>query len=133
MLRLDMTLELMRQCKGCPTVLAKVRSQSQVDSISVPLKMGLLREGQSARGAFERLLLEMDCATMTLQVLLLGKRLVAVSTYELLLSKVHCTVVEHHVALAGELFDTGCNNTRYFSHRRGQLGLQLLDFNCTCA
>jgi len=60
------------------------------------LKMGLLREGQSARGALVRLLLEVDCTLMSLQVPLLGKRLAAVSAYKILLPKVHCTVVAHH-------------------------------------
>jgi len=89
MLRVDVTLEVTSLCKSCPTLLAKVRSQSQVDCISVQLKIGLVREGQPTRGALERLLLEVDTVPMTLQVSLLRERLVAVTTFEHLLPKVN--------------------------------------------
>ena len=88
-----------------------MRSQSQVNCIIVHLKTSLAREGQPARGALERLLLEVDCAPVSLHVCLLGEGLAAVATYELL-SKVQCPVVAHHVAPLGEDSATGCDRTR---------------------
>ena len=66
-LRCDMSLESAKPCKGCSTFFAEVRSQSQVDCIIVLLKVGLVRKGQPTGRALERLLLEVDCALMTLQ------------------------------------------------------------------
>ena len=66
-LRNEMTFQLINSCKGCPTLLAKVRSQPQVDCVSVLLKIRLVREGQPTGGALERLLLEVDCTPMSLQ------------------------------------------------------------------
>ena len=67
-LRIDVTFQLPNSCKGCPTILAQVRSQSEVDCISVPGQISLVRESQPACRALERLLLEVDYALVSLQV-----------------------------------------------------------------
>ena len=67
MLRLDAAHKGTRSSKRSTTLLAKVRSQPQMDFFGVQLKTGTEREGEPTRGALERLLLEVDCAPMTLQ------------------------------------------------------------------
>ena len=79
-----------------------------MNCIGVLRKVTLVREGQPTGGALVRLLLEVDCAVMSLQAGLLGERLATVKTGMVLLSKVHHTVMTKHVVLPGEHFATGC-------------------------